>query len=86
MSAQVAGDAVTRGSPDPGADLLDSRHQGIGEQHSPADAETKLDTGLAVRSNTRGIVVGGAGDETWPQRPEDGQCKALGLTGAALGV
>ena len=86
MPTQVGGDAVTHGSPNPGADLLDSRHQRIGEQHGPADTETKLGTGLAVRSNTRGIVIGGAGDETWPQRLVDAQCKALGLTAVVLGV
>ena len=86
VPAQVAGDAVAGRPADPGADLLDRRHQRIGEQQRPADAEAELRAGLAIGGDAAGIVVGGAGDEAGPQRLEDGQCNALGLTGAVLGV
>ena len=45
------------GAADAGADLLDRDHQGIGEQHCPADAEAELRAGLAVSADAGGIVV-----------------------------
>jgi hypothetical protein len=39
---------MTRGSSDARADFLDRRHERVGKQHRPPDAEPKLCAGLAV--------------------------------------
>jgi hypothetical protein len=66
MPAEIAGDAMSRGAAEAGANLLDRHHQRISQQHGPADAETELRTGLAVGADARGIVVRRSGDQPWP--------------------
>src|SRR5205814_9485444 len=68
MPADVAGYAVAGDAADPRRNLLDRRHQWKGQQHGPADAVTELRTGLAVGADTRGIVVGRAGDQPGAER------------------
>ena len=60
--------------------FLDRHHQGIAEQHGPADAEAELRAGLAVGSDARRIVVRSAGDETGAEPSE----KAFGFARLAV--
>ena len=63
MAHQIAGDAVAGDPADAGADHLHRRHQGVGEDHRPAEAVAVLRAGLAVGGDAAGIVVGRAGDQ-----------------------
>ena len=52
---------------DPSWSFLDRRHKRVGDQHRPADTESKLRPGLAVGADAGRIVVGRSRDEAWPQ-------------------
>jgi hypothetical protein len=65
MPREIAGDSMAGRSPDARTDLLNSDHQGIGEEHGPADAIAELRAGLAVGPDARRIVIGRSGDQTW---------------------
>src|ERR1700736_4844128 len=56
---------------DPGADLLDRRHQRPGEQHDPSHAVTELRADLRIGRDAAWIVVGGAGDQTRAQKSQE---------------
>jgi hypothetical protein len=79
--AQIGGDALPRHAADPGADLLDGRHQRPGEQHDPARRITELGASLRVGSDAARVIVGSAGDQP---RPEHGQDAAPWITVADL--
>jgi hypothetical protein len=67
MPAEIAGDAMSRGAAEAGADLLDRHHQRIGQQHGPADAEAELRAGLAVGPDAGWIVVRRPGNQSWAE-------------------
>lgn len=67
MAAQIGGNAATGRAADPGANRLDSDHQGPSYQQRPAEGEAELGAGLRVSGDPAGIIVGSAGDETGPQ-------------------
>ena len=68
VPAHIARYAVAGDAADARGDFLDRRHQRKGQQHGPADAVAKLRAGLAVGADPRRIVVGGAGDQSRPER------------------
>ena len=78
IPAQIAGNAQSGDAADARADLLDPCHQGIGEQQRPGEPIAELRAGLGIRGNPAGIVVGGAGDQTWTQDLRQGRAIAGG--------
>jgi hypothetical protein len=82
-SAYVAR-AVPRDPSDAGGYFLNACYQGICEKHGPANAEPELGARLAIGADSAGIIVGGPGDKTGPERGEKAartSCRA-GLPGA----
>ena len=63
MATDIAGDTMTGHASDARRDFLDRRHQRIGHQHRPADAEAELRTRLTIGADAGRIVVGCPGDQ-----------------------
>jgi hypothetical protein len=66
---QICGDAASGGAADPSADLLDSRHQRVGEEQRPADSKAELRTRLRIGGDPARIIVGRAGNKAGPEDP-----------------
>jgi uncharacterized protein (DUF849 family) len=69
VAHQIAGDAVACHPANAGADHLHRRHQGVGQDHRPAEAVAILRAGLAVGGDAAGIVVGRASDQAGADNP-----------------
>ena len=63
-----------------GGYFLDCRHQRIGQEHRPADAESELCACLAVGTDAGRVIVRSASDEAWAKPGE----KALVFVVVAL--
>ena len=70
MPADVACDPVTGRATDAGADLLDGRHQWVGEQHGPGDREPELRACLGVGCDAARVVIGGPRDQAGTENLE----------------
>ena len=62
MSAHITRDACTGNAPDFSRDFLNGDHQWEAEQKRPAQPIAKLRANLAVRADTRWIVIRSARD------------------------
>jgi hypothetical protein len=65
VAANIACDAMPSHPPYSGGYFLDCRHQGICQEHRPADAESKLCACLAIGADAGGVVIRSASDEPW---------------------
>src|ERR1019366_10130751 len=64
VTPNVSGDTHPGHLPDPGADLLYTRHQRIGENHCPEHRESELRSYLRVSRDAAGVVVGSTGNNS----------------------
>src|SRR5271154_47122 len=80
--AKIGRDSVAGRGADARANLLDRHHERKGERHRPAHGIAELRADLAVGRNAPRIVVGRAGNESWPQRSKYPPCqRELSLAG-----
>ena len=66
----IGGQTFAGNPADPGADRLDRRHQGIGQDRHPDQAEAELGPDLGVGGDAARIVVRRPGDQARPQPGE----------------
>lgn len=81
MPPQIAGDAAASDMPHPGADFLNRHHGRIAEDERPEQSVAKLSAHLRVLGDAAGVVMGGPGDESWPEGLEGRSFARLGFRG-----
>lgn len=64
MALQVVGDAMPRDRANARTDQLGDDQQRVAEHHDPREAEAELRANLAVGTDTAGIIIRRAGDQS----------------------
>lgn len=79
VELEVHRETFTGNSADSCAQPLHRRHEGVAEEHSPAEGVTKLCSDLAVGCDAAWVIVGRSGDEARTQCLEEALALLRGL-------